>query len=67
MDWIAFKGTAGVGSAFWLRDGGVFTWLAVLRAIDDKVSGLKLSVVDRSEGGGEAAEPRLAAEFDVSG
>ena len=42
-------------------------WSALLRAADDKVLGSESTVVDWSEGAGEAAGPRLAAEFDVSG
>ena len=39
---------------------------ALLRAEDDKVLGSESTVADWSEGAGEAAGPRLAAEFDVS-
>ena len=39
---------------------------ALLRAADDKVLGPESTVADWSEGAGEAAGPRLAAELDVS-
>ena len=60
-------GIAASGSTFWLRNMGMVAKSALLRTADDKVLGSESTVADWSEGAGETAGPRLAAEFDVSG